>query len=124
MANWTLLPAIDALADPENINTLVILSTHRDSSLSNIIEIADVPMLQSWLTVPITHSHIIHNYFKPSLDEILSDPQLLYMLMQHIKETGPMNLLQFCLDIGMCNFKYLRIQLFSNHNCVYEIIYS
>lgn len=79
---------------------LVTLSTHRDTSLSNTAETINVPMLQSWVTIPAMHSHITQSYFKPSLDEVLNDPELLYMFMQHIKESGPMNLLQFCLDIG------------------------
>ncbi|KYN30488.1 Sorting nexin-14, partial [Trachymyrmex septentrionalis] len=99
LANWVLLPAIDALADPENINMLVTLSTNRETTLSNAAETITVPILQSWVTLPEMHSHITHNCFKPSLNEILNDPELLYMFMQHIKESGPMNLLQFCLDI-------------------------
>jgi len=98
LANWVLLPAIDALADPDNINGLVTLSIHHDTSLSDDAETINVPMLQSWITV--MHQHVMHNCFKPSLNEILNDPELLYMFMQHIKKSGPMNLLQFCLDIG------------------------
>lgn len=98
---------------------LVTLSTHRDTSLSNAAKIISVPMLQSWMTA--MHSHtILHNCFKPSLNEVLNNPELLYMFMQHIKETGPMNLLQFCLDIGthkllmsyVANFTYLYHLLF------------
>ncbi|KYN01623.1 PREDICTED: sorting nexin-14-like [Cyphomyrmex costatus] len=99
LSNWVLLPAIDALADPENINMLVTLSTHRETTLSNAAETITVPILQSWVTLPAMHSHITHSCFKPSLNEILSNPELLYMFMQHIKESGPMNLLQFYLDI-------------------------
>lgn len=95
-----LLPAVDALADPENINVLVTLATNHDTTLSNTAEAIAVPILQSWVTVPAMHSHITQSCFKPSLNEILNDPELLYMFMQHIKESGPMNLLQFCLDIG------------------------
>jgi len=104
LTNWVFLPAIDALADPENINMLVTLSTHRDTSLSNAAEAIHVPMLQSWVTTSAIHPHITHNCFKPSLNEILKDRNLLYMFIQHIKEFGPMNLLQFCLDIGTYNF--------------------
>ncbi|KAL6264772.1 hypothetical protein P5V15_004870 [Pogonomyrmex californicus] len=111
LANWVLLPAIDALADPENINMLVTLSTHRDTSLSNAAETVTVPMLQSWVTIPAMHSHITHNYFKPSLNEVLNDPELLYMFMQHIKETGPMNLLQFCLDIDDLSKRMLNPEM-------------
>jgi len=109
LANWVLLPAIDALADPNNINGLVTLSTHYDASLSDDTEIINVPMLQSWVTV--MHQKIVYNCFKPSLNEILNDPELLYMFMQHIKKSGPMNLLQFCLDIGIYSCYIFMIYL-------------
>ncbi|KAM0734453.1 Sorting nexin-14 [Formica fusca] len=113
LANWVLLPAIDALADPENINMLVTLSTHRDTSLSSAVKTINVPMLQSWVTA--MHSHTItHNCFKPSLNEVLSDPELLYMFMQHIKESGPMNLLQFCLDIDDLSKRMLNPEMSSS----------
>ncbi|XP_018361321.1 PREDICTED: sorting nexin-14-like [Trachymyrmex cornetzi] len=111
LANWVLLPAIDALADPENINMLVTLSTHRETTLSNAAETITVPILQSWLTLPAMHSHITHSCFKPSLNEILNDPELLYMFMQHIKESGPMNLLQFCLDIDDLSKRMLNPEM-------------
>ncbi|KAG5322336.1 SNX14 protein, partial [Pseudoatta argentina] len=104
LANWVLLPAIDALADPENINMLVTLSIHRETTLSNIAEAITVPILQSWVTLPAMHSHNAHSCFKPSLNEILNDPELLYMFMQHIKESGPMNLLQFLIYKFINNF--------------------
>lgn len=113
LANWVLLPAIDALADPENINMLVTLSTHHDGSLSNSAKTINIPMLQSWVTT--VHPHIItHNCFKPSLNEVLSDPELLYMFMQHIKESGPMNLLQFCLDIDDLSKRMLNPEMSSS----------
>ncbi|XP_011865725.1 PREDICTED: sorting nexin-14-like [Vollenhovia emeryi] len=111
LANWVLLPAIDALADPENINMLVTLSTHHDTILSNAAETIAVPILQSWVTVPAMHSHVTHSCFKPSLNEILNDPDLLYMFMQHIKESGPMNLLQFCLDIDELSKRMLNPEM-------------
>ncbi|XP_018300298.1 sorting nexin-14 [Mycetomoellerius zeteki] len=111
LANWVLLPAIDALADPENINMLVTLSTHRETTLSNAAETITVPILQSWVTLPAMHSHITHSCFKPSLNEILNDPELLYMFMQHIKESGPMNLLQFCLDIDDLSKRMLNPEM-------------
>lgn len=110
LANWVLLPAIDALADPENINTLVTLSTRRDTTLSNAAKTINVPMLQSWVTG--MHSHSVAQYcFKPSLNEVLNDPELLYMFMQHIKESGPMNLLQFCLDIDDLSKRMLNPEM-------------
>ncbi|EFN87552.1 sorting nexin-14 [Harpegnathos saltator] len=114
LSNWVLLPAIDALADPENINMLVTLSTHRDTSLSDAAETINVPMLQSWVTIPVMHPHITQSCFKQSLDEILNNPELLYMFMQHIKETGPMNLLQFCLDIDDLSKRMLNPEMSTN----------
>ncbi|EZA49201.1 hypothetical protein DMN91_007953 [Ooceraea biroi] len=109
LANWVLLPATDALADPDNINGLVTLSTHHDTCLSNAAETARVPMLQSWITG--MHPHVMYNCFKPSLNEILNDPELLYMFMQHIKKSGPMNLLQFCLDIDDLSKRVLNPEM-------------
>lgn len=113
LANWILLPAVDAIADPDNINTLVVLSTHRDGSASNQVATVNVPMLQCWISNPLppksTQSHL-----KPSLDEILNDPRLLYMFMQHIKETGPMSLFQFCLDIDDLSKRMLNPEMSSN----------
>lgn len=121
-----LLPAIDALADPENINMLVTLSTHRQTSLSDAAETINVPMLQSWVTAPTIHPPITQNCLKQSLDEVLNNPDLLYMFMQHIKETGPMNLLQFCLDIGMYNFccviRFPKQQLCANYVVRFQTI--
>lgn len=97
------MPAIDAIADPDNINALITLATHHEDSICSHIDAINVPMLQCWVTIPLI-SKIMQNHLKPSLDEILNDPRLLYMFMQHIKETGPMNLFQFCLDIG----KYIQ----------------
>ncbi|KAK9303202.1 hypothetical protein QLX08_004982 [Tetragonisca angustula] len=113
LANWILLPAIDAIADPDNINTLVVLSTHRDGSVSSQVDTVNVPMLQYWVTIP-TMPKFTQNRLKPSLDEILNDPRLLYMFMQHIKETGPMNLFQFCLDIDDLSKRMLNPEMSSN----------
>ena len=99
LANWVLLPAIDALADPENVNTLIELSTHHNQELSQQANSVQVPILHAWVT-PVLMVQGSQDPLKPSLEEVLNDPQLLYLFMQHIIETGPVNLLQFCLDIG------------------------
>ncbi|XP_066581339.1 sorting nexin-14-like [Prorops nasuta] len=98
LSNWILSPAMDALSDPDNINTLILLSVNRNNLSSYVTETMNVPMLQSWVTIP-SMGHTGYNALKPSLDEILNKPEFLYLFMQHIKESGPVNLLQFCLDI-------------------------
>ncbi|XP_076655780.1 sorting nexin-14 isoform X1 [Halictus rubicundus] len=110
LSNWILLPAIDAIADPENINTLVMLTTHQDTKMSNNVDILNVQMLQCWMTNPVT-PNFAYNHLKPSLDEILNDARLLYMFIQHVKETGPMNLLQFCLDIDDLSKRMLNPEI-------------
>lgn len=90
---------MDALADPDNINTLVILSTRHEGELAKNIDSIHVPLLHTWAMPPLVVDKS-PDLLKPSLDEILNDPRLLYLFMQHIKETGPVNLLQFCLDVG------------------------
>ncbi|XP_048505459.1 sorting nexin-14-like isoform X2 [Athalia rosae] len=98
LANWVLLPALDALADPDNINTLIILSTYHEGEFTQTTDSVNVPLLHSWAMPPLLFDKL-PNSLKPSLEEILNNPQLLYLFMQHIKETGPVHLLQFCLDI-------------------------
>nr|XP_033337093.1 sorting nexin-14-like isoform X1 [Megalopta genalis]XP_033337095.1 sorting nexin-14-like isoform X1 [Megalopta genalis]XP_033337096.1 sorting nexin-14-like isoform X1 [Megalopta genalis] len=110
LSNWILLPAIDAIADPENINTLVMLSTHRDATMSNHIDTLNVQMLQCW-TTNLVIPNFSYNHLKPSLDEILNNARLLYMFIQHVKETGPMNLLQFCLDIDDLSKRMLNPEI-------------
>ncbi|XP_031833287.1 sorting nexin-14 [Nomia melanderi] len=110
LSNWILLPAIDAIADPENINTLVMLLTHRGTTVSNQVDTLNVQMLQCWMTNSVM-PNFTYNHLKPSLDEILNDSRLLYMFIQHVKETGPMNLLQFCLDIDDLSKRMLNPEL-------------
>ncbi|XP_043256850.1 sorting nexin-14-like [Colletes gigas] len=98
LANWILLPAVDAIADPDNINALVLLLTQHDGTFSNDEDAVNVQMLQCWLTNPLM-SNVAKNHLKPSLDQVLNNPRLFYMFIQHVKDVGPMNLLQFCLDI-------------------------
>ncbi|XP_006608646.1 sorting nexin-14-like isoform X1 [Apis dorsata] len=122
LANWILLPAIDAIADPDNINALITLATHHENSMYNYMDMINVPMLQCWVTIPLI-SKVMQNNLKPSLDEILNDPRLLYMFMQHIKETGPMNLFQFCLDIDDLSKRMLNPDMSLNaENSLYTDI--
>ncbi|XP_015608100.1 sorting nexin-14 isoform X2 [Cephus cinctus] len=110
LANWVLLPAMDALADPDNINTLIVLSTHHEGTLSETIDSISVPLLYSWVTPPMIMQTEI-DPLKPSLEDILHNPQLLYLFMQHIKEAGPVNLLQFCLDIDDLSKRMLNPEM-------------
>ncbi|CAD6221169.1 GSCOCG00005067001-RA-CDS [Cotesia congregata] len=110
LANWVLLPAIDALADPDNINFLVKLGTSYEVLLPGEIDSVNVPVLQTWIT-PVIAIETSNDPLKPSLDQVLNDPQLLYLFMQHIKETGPVNLLQFCLDIDDLSKRMLNPEM-------------
>jgi hypothetical protein len=78
---------------------LISLCIHHEGKFSQSTDTMYVPMLQTWITSPHINQNI-SNTIKPSLEEILNDPELLYMFMQHIKDSGLVNLLQFCLDIG------------------------
>lgn len=81
---------------------LITLCTHHEGKFSQSIDTMYVPMLQTWISNP-QKNQSISNTLKPSLEEVLNEPDLLYMFMQHIKDSGLVNLLQFCLDIGMPN---------------------
>ncbi|KAL7288116.1 sorting nexin-14-like isoform X2 [Trichogramma pretiosum] len=98
LANWVLLPAIDALADPDNLNMLIALCTHHEGKFSQSTDTIYVPMLQKWISNP-QRTQDISNTLKPTLEEVLNDQDLLYLFMQHIKDSGIVNLLQFCLNI-------------------------
>lgn len=78
---------------------LISLCTHHEGKFSQSIDTIFVPLLQTWISNPQSSKNLI-NPMKPSLEEILNDPELLYMFMQHIKDSGLVTLLQFCLDIG------------------------
>ncbi|KAK0097139.1 hypothetical protein PV326_003144 [Microctonus aethiopoides] len=127
LSNWVLLPAMDALADPDNINLLIKLSTECEGVLFQEIDSINVPVLQTWVT-PVIAAQTSEHPLKPSLDQVLNDPQLLYLFMQHIKETGPVNLLQFCLDIDdlskrMLNpdmTKEIEINLYTDAQSIYS----
>ncbi|OXU20981.1 hypothetical protein TSAR_003479 [Trichomalopsis sarcophagae] len=110
LANWVLLPAIDALADPDNLNMLITLCTHHEGKFSQSIDTIYVPMLQTWISNP-QKNQSISNTLKPSLEEVLNDPELLYMFMQHIKDSGLVNLLQFCLDIDDLSKRMLNPEI-------------
>ncbi|KAF7990048.1 hypothetical protein HCN44_008722 [Aphidius gifuensis] len=110
LANWVLLPAIDALADPNNINFLIELCTQYEGTLSNEIDAISVPVLDSWMS-PVATNKSSDTTLKPSLDEILNNPQLLYLFMRHIKDKGPVNLLQFCLDIDDLSKRMLNPEM-------------
>ena len=79
---------------------LIALCTHHEGKFSQSTDTMYVPMFQSWISSPQI-SQKMSNTLKPTLEDVLNDPQLLYMFMQHIKDSGLVNLLQFCLDIGM-----------------------
>ncbi|XP_014206596.1 sorting nexin-14-like [Copidosoma floridanum] len=110
LANWVLLPAIDALADPDNLNMLISLCTHIDGKFSQSTDTIYVPMLHTWISNPQLPQGI-SNTLKPSLEQVLNDPQLLYMFMQHIKDSGLVNLLQFCLDIDDLSKRMLNPEI-------------
>ncbi|XP_012271513.1 sorting nexin-14 isoform X2 [Orussus abietinus] len=110
LANWVLLPAIDALANPDNINTLIILSTRHNGVLSQTADSMCVPMLHSWAT-PLSIVQSAPDPLKPSLEEVLNNAQLLYLFMQHIKKSGPVRLLQFCLDIDDLSKRMLNPEM-------------
>ncbi|XP_058798225.1 sorting nexin-14-like [Phymastichus coffea] len=110
LANWVLLPAIDALADPDNLNMLISLCTHHKGKFDQSIDTMYVPMLQTWISKRQSLQNLM-NPLKPSLEEVLNDPELLYMFMQHIKDSGLVTLLQFCLDIGDLSKRMLNPEM-------------
>lgn len=99
MAGWVLLPLMDVIADPNIMNLLLNITvnykkkhhpkvvhnnSHKVEFLCNFTNYADMK-----------YAALGHD-----LTRILKSPEMLYSFMQFLKEEGPVNVLQFCLDVG------------------------
>lgn len=97
IAGWVLLPLMDVIADPNMINSLVILLAtykhkghHALSKNNNKVE-----FLHNF-----TNKDMKQSAFACNLKTVLKSTDLLYAFMQFLKKEGPVHILQFCLDIG------------------------
>lgn len=107
LAGWVLLPLMDVLADPNIINSLVILAvTYRSNHTRNKHSTEKVKFLDGF---------IVNNHQKSSfatdLNTIKANTELLYAFMQFLKREEHVHLLQFCLDVDEFNNKLLTPDL-------------
>ncbi|XP_050301492.1 sorting nexin-14-like isoform X2 [Anthonomus grandis grandis] len=109
LSGWVLLPLMDVLADPNIINSLVIIAVNYKSNKSqkNVQPIKEVEFLHDFVQVePLRTSP-----FATSLSKIKNDTELLYAFMQFLKKQEQVHLLQFCLDVDDFNTKLLTPDL-------------
>jgi len=102
--------AMDALADPDNINQLIILWLDQDIATGT----SDQENLDF---TPILHNFTMFSPSKPepciypSFSSILKTPPHLYHLMQFLKRESSLKYLQFCFAVDEFNEKLLNPDL-------------
>lgn len=99
LSGWVLLPLMDCISDPDVMNLLLNMTVdykkkHHPKILYNFDR-------------KVEYLHNFNNYSDVNsaalghdLTRILKSPDMLYAFMQFLKELGPVNILQFCLDVG------------------------
>lgn len=88
---------MDVLADPNMINSLVILiMTYKSKGHSHLTKQPEcVEFLHNFVNKDLKQSS-----FACDLKTVLKTTDLLYAFMQFLKKGGSVHVLQFCLDIG------------------------
>ncbi|KAK4877057.1 hypothetical protein RN001_009563 [Aquatica leii] len=101
---WVLLPLMDVLANPNMINSLVILiANYKSKGIAPLpVDVKSVEFLHNFVNQGVKQSS-----FASDLKTVLKTTDLLYAFMQYLKQEGPVNILQFCLDIEDFNNKLL-----------------
>lgn len=96
LAGWVLLPLMDVLADPNILNSLVILAITYKGKKQTYKDVEE--------KVSFLENFVVRNSKKSSfatdLNTIKGNTQLLYAFMQFLKKEEHVHLLQFCLDVG------------------------
>lgn len=98
IAGWVFLPLMDVIADPNIINLLVNLLAKQKSKLAKNLH-------KSNARVELLYNFTNYTSVKKAalgydLTKIFKSPEILYSFMQYLKDEGPVNVLQFCLDVG------------------------
>ncbi|XP_057664607.1 sorting nexin-14-like isoform X1 [Diorhabda carinulata] len=108
LAGWVFLPMMDVIADPNILNYLVILAiTYKSKKTTKNNQIdEEVEFLCNY-----TSSKSKVSSFATNLNKIKNNTDLLYSLMQFLKNHDHVNLLQFCLDVDDFNTKLLTPEL-------------
>ncbi|RZB40834.1 sorting nexin-14-like [Asbolus verrucosus] len=108
LAGWVFLPLMDVLADPNIINSLVILAVTYKSKKQHKHkeEIEKVKFLENFI-----ENNTQKSSFATDLNTIKGNTELLYEFMQFLKKEEHVHLLQFCLDVDEFNNKLLTPDL-------------
>ncbi|XP_066461276.1 sorting nexin-14 isoform X1 [Eleutherodactylus coqui] len=105
------LPSMDFLADPDNVNRLLLLfiddnpPEQATEPTSNL-----VPFLQKFAEPKNKNPSVL----KLELKEIRAEQDLLFRFMNFLKQEGAVHVLQFCLTVEEFNDKILRPELMDN----------
>ncbi|KAK5642032.1 hypothetical protein RI129_008199 [Pyrocoelia pectoralis] len=104
ITGWVLLPLMDVLANPNMINSLAILIATYKAKGSSVqqTESKYVELLHTFV-----NKDQVQSSFGTDLKNVLKTTDLLYAFMQFLKQEGPVNVLQFCLDVEEFNNKLL-----------------
>ncbi|KAM5163947.1 sorting nexin-14 isoform 2-T2 [Mantella aurantiaca] len=102
------LPSMDFLADPDNVNRLLLLFID-DSPPEQATEPASnlVPFLQKFAEPQNKNPSVL----KLELKEIREEQDLLFRFMNFLKQEGAVHVLQFCLSVEEFNDRILRPEL-------------
>ncbi|GLV46764.1 hypothetical protein CBL_13537 [Carabus blaptoides fortunei] len=109
IAGWVFLPLMDVIADPNIINLLVNLLAKQKSKLSRNLHKSNtrVELLYNFTN----YAQVKEAALGYDLTKIFKSPEILYSFMQYLKDEGPVNVLQFCLDVEEFNRKLLTPDL-------------
>lgn len=122
LACWVILPASDAICDPNLLNLLVILATNSktdDTHQETKTEVCDTNVI--FLENFVKRSTTTKITFKDqNLDDyLLKDQQKLYSFMQYLKRDGSsVEILKFYLDVDQLNHG----KLFNMKKCAWSLI--
>ncbi|CAG9770654.1 unnamed protein product [Ceutorhynchus assimilis] len=109
LSGWVLLPLMDVLADPNIINSLVIIAVNYKSSKHQKFQqfVPEVEFLHNFVKIDNSKK----SPFATNLNKIKNNTELLYAFMQFLKKQEQVYLLQFCLDVDDFNTKLLTPDL-------------
>ncbi|KAM8952667.1 sorting nexin-14 isoform 2-T2 [Pelodytes ibericus] len=112
------LPSLDFLADPDNVNRLLLIfiddrpPEQATEPISNL-----VPFLQKFAEPKNKNPSVL----KLELKEIRAEQDLLFRFMKFLKQEGAVHVLQFCLTVEEFNDKILRPELSDDEMlCLHE----
>lgn len=101
ISGWILLPLMDVLADPNIINSLIIIAYNYDYKNKDYQkDFKEVELLKNF-----DEPNPKHSLFYKNLNHIKENTELLYTFMQFLKSENMVHLLQFCLDVDDFNKK-------------------